>query len=286
MSAVARCTALRSLSLDPIGSDYRQLRQLAALTNLTSLRLPDAGPYRELVETLRQLPRLQELGLAFILDADLSLTSRLSSLTSLKLPEHDNRNQIDLGALAAATGLRYLHVGMEVTDQGSVEALAQLTQLSSLSFVVENGFDPTPLSTLTGLSCLQLFGDTWHEGAAIAAMAAGVLRNLASLECSDLDGGRVDPELLLSMSCASLHVRHDLVMDCSLLSPDRPPLPRLQSLRLGDSPSSCRRVLRLGGLPSLSIRSHYNECLSDTDCAQLVRGCPCCGRCTWARASG
>jgi hypothetical protein len=41
-------------------SDHRQQpRQLAALTNLTSVHLSGCGAYCELVETLRQLPRLQ-----------------------------------------------------------------------------------------------------------------------------------------------------------------------------------------------------------------------------------
>jgi hypothetical protein len=268
MSAAVRCTALRSLSLNAIYSDHRQLRQLAALTNLTSLHLFGYGAYCELVETLRKLPRLQQLSLLSFLREDLSPTSRLSSLTSLQLPAHDNRSQIDLGALAAATGLRDLHVGMEFTDDGSVEGMGQLTQLSSLSFATQDGYDPTLLSTLTGLSRLELCGYDLDEGATTAM--AGVLRNLASLECGELGGGRVDPELLHGMSCTSLDIR-GLAMDCSLLSPDRPPLPCLQSLRLRDSLSSCPLVMHLGGLTSLSIQS---DCLSDTDCAQLAERLP------------
>jgi hypothetical protein len=275
VSAAARCTALRSLSLDPVYSDAlysdkRQHRQLAALTNLTSLHLVGYGPYRELVETLRQLPHLQQLGLDDLQEGDLAATSRLSSLTRLRL-SFTPYSQRGLGALAAVTGLRDLGVDIEFGAERDVEGMAQLTQLSSLSFSTQDPLDPTPLSTLTRLTHLNWFIHGLDDDA--TAAMAGVLRNLASLQCGELGGGRADPELLHSMSCTSLHLRR-LVMDCSRLPPDRPPLPRLQSLQLLDSLSSCPLVLHLSGLTSLSLDWSKTRFLSDRDCSQLAKRLP------------
>jgi hypothetical protein len=275
LSAAARCTALRSLSLDTYFCDDDSPHQeLTALTNLTSLHLRLTVPYRQLVETLRQLPRLQHLHLELevMLEADLALTSRLASLTYLGMGFIDESDGVDLAALAAATGLRHLVIGMGTVAEAHVQGLARLTQLSSLRLPVCGRLDPAPLSALTTLTRLEL--PARELDAAATAALAGMLRNLATLECGQLGGGRVDPELLHTMSCTSLDISRGLVMDCSLLSPDRPPLPRLQSLQLRRSLSSCPLVLHLSSLTSLSIGDYSNDRLSDTDCRQLAQRLP------------
>jgi hypothetical protein len=148
--------------------------------------------------------------------------------------------------------------------------LSRLTQLSSLR-IFADGVDIAHLSALEGLSSLSL-DDFGVPESSIEALA-GLLEGLDALTCGVLGSEAMDPSLLHSIGCTSLHVAR-LYANCQLVSPDKPPLPRLQSLQLEADPSASPLVLHLTGLISLSIGRVSSLGVSDDDCRQLADRLP------------
>jgi hypothetical protein len=269
----SQCTALRSLDLTAGSSP---LHALASLTNLTRLDLTASAAYRDVVQTLRKLPGLQRLQCddSIRIDGeDLALTSQLAALTSLDIMQVVAER---CGALAAASGLRELSVSFDWQDKAGYwegsEGLARLTQLSSLIVIDLEGEDtPHHLSALAGLSSLDV--ECAHIPERSITALAGLLRGLDSLSCGELGSEEMDPSLLHSIGCTSLHVGK-LNANCQLVSPEAPPLPRLRSLQLQAGPRTCPLVLHLTGLTSLSIGEVPGSRISDDECRQLADRLP------------
>lgn len=202
---------------------------------IDEIKCPGSGA-KAILTSLEKFPRLRALTFEGELNCepqDLKELEQAQHLTSLTFYDCDNFNDDDVAALSGLTLLRELNLdggfrGYELTDK-SVEAIAKLNELRSLTLVYQEGITDHSLPLLAGLPHLRNLtlrttassrSEAGLTDAGLAALPEGSFPELLFLSLENqhkISDAGIKALIKLKLHLASLYLYGTAVTDAGLV---------------------------------------------------------------------